>query len=149
MRSKREVDPKSGLLKENTEHGLEVKKIYKQKVKKDSVRVNGAYYPVVSNIGSCITSTPANTMVLVYSYPESVISHSNIVLGRVHDAGKFRSHNKKYKEQNCIYKKMNSIFIFCKITSMEFNAHIPTVFPQGKARTRSYGRHFLKSLSCL
>ena len=34
------------------------------KVTKDSVMVSGAYYPVVSNIGSRTISTPANTTVL-------------------------------------------------------------------------------------
>ena len=61
---------KLGPRKKNTEHGLEVRKIYKQKVTKDSVKVSGAYYPVVSNIGSRTrlrtTSTPANTTVLRY-----------------------------------------------------------------------------------
>ena len=51
-----DVDSKLVPRKENTEHGLEVRKIYLQKVTKDSVRVSGAYYPVVSNIGSRTTN---------------------------------------------------------------------------------------------
>ena len=76
-------------------HGTWVrgKKDILTKVTEDSVRVNRAYYPVVSNIGSRTTSTHANTTVLGYNYfTESVSSHSNIELGRVHEAGKFRSH---------------------------------------------------------
>ena len=65
-----DVDPRLGPQKENTEHRLEVRKIYQQKVTKDSVRVSKAYYPVVSNIGNRTwlntTSTPANTTVLRY-----------------------------------------------------------------------------------
>ena len=64
-----------GPRKENTEHGLEVRKIYLQKVTTDSVKVSGAYYPVVSHIGSRTTSTPANTMVLGYCSRLRVLSH--------------------------------------------------------------------------
>ena len=46
--------PKVGTTKENTEHGLEVRKVYHQKLQ----RVSGSYNPVVSNIGSRTTSTP-------------------------------------------------------------------------------------------
>ena len=54
------MDPKLVPRKENTEHGTRVrgKKDILTKVTKDSVRVSGAYYPVVSNIGSSTTSTP-------------------------------------------------------------------------------------------
>ena len=46
-------------------HGTRVrgKKDILTKVTKDSVRVSRAYYPVVSNIGSRTTSSPANTTV--------------------------------------------------------------------------------------
>ena len=64
------MDPRLGPRKENTEHELEVRKVYQQKVTKDSVKVSGAYYPVVSNIGSRTrlrtASAPANTTVLRY-----------------------------------------------------------------------------------
>ena len=93
-----DVDPKLGPRKENTEHRLEVRKIYEQKVTKDSVKLSGTYYPVVSNIGSRTrlhtTSTPANTTLLRYCSMR-VLSHC---ARRVHDAGKFRSHNTHFQE---------------------------------------------------
>ena len=56
--------PKAGTTE--GKHGTRVrgKKDILTKVTKESVRVSGAYYPVVSNIGSHTTNTPVDTTTL-------------------------------------------------------------------------------------
>ena len=58
-------------------HGTWVrgKKDILTKVTKDSVRVSGAYYLVVSNIGSHTTHNPANTTMVLDTCSLRVLSH--------------------------------------------------------------------------
>ena len=71
-----DVDPKVGSIE--GKHGTRVrgKKYILRKVTKDSVRVSGAYYPVVSNIGSRTTSTPDDPLRCYDTTPSlRVLSH--------------------------------------------------------------------------
>ena len=89
------MDPMFGPRKENIEHGLEVRKIYEQKVTTDSIKVSGAYYSVVSNIGCRTrlrtTNTPGNTTVLRYC-SRWVLTHIVIKCWKSPWC-RFRSHN--------------------------------------------------------
>ena len=65
--------------KENTEHGLKIRKIYLQKGATDNVRVSGAYYPVMSNIDSRTTSTPVNITRIRILLPSNIVLEESMM----------------------------------------------------------------------